>query len=218
MTSGSLGPIDSRRVRTRVAIGASLLALIAGLAIVLSASHPARTGVNGIAPNAYVASLAPHQTFCEPATLPAGTSAVGLTVGTYGRPGPRLALTLSGTAGTVRGVLAEGYRDGAVRVPVGTVARRNGGPLCVKNLGRSAVALAGVPGVGPVSTIDGIQSSAAVELEYLRGTATGFGLGTTVARRVGLLHGGDWLLWVLVALMAAVAATAVAMAVRVTRE
>jgi hypothetical protein len=205
-------------VRTRVAIGASLLALIAALAIVLSADHPERTGVNGVPPDAYVASLAPRQTFCQPATLPAGTRAVGLTVGGYGQPGPPLALSLSNAAGTVRGRVAKGYRDGALSVPVATVAHQETGPLCIHNLGDSRVALAGIPAAAPVSTLDGTPSTAAVEVEYLRGTASGFGLGTTVARRVGLLHSGDWLLWALVALMAAAGATAIAVALRATRE
>jgi hypothetical protein len=205
-------------VRTRIAIGASLLALIAGMAIVLAESRPERTGVNGIAPDAYVASLRPGQSICQPATVPAGTRSVGLTVGVYGLPGPPLALIFTGSAGAQHGRSGGGYPSGELSVPLPPARHRGSGALCLRNAGRSPVALAGVPAVGPVSTIDGKPSRAALELEYLRGSASGFALGTTVARRVGLLHGGDWLLWVLVALMAGTAATAIGLALREIRE
>ena len=205
-------------MRTRIAIGASLLALVAGIAIVLSQGREERTGVNGIAPQSYVASLRPGQRICQPATLPAGTRAVGLTVGVYGRPGPPLALTFTGPGGTLHGALAQGYGGGAISVGVPASARQASGLLCVRNQGTSRLALAGVPAVGAVSAIDGRPSRAALEIDYLHGSASGFALGTTVARRVGALHGGAWLLWVLVALMAAVSATAVALVVREVRE
>jgi hypothetical protein len=175
-------------VRTRVAIGASLLALIAGLAIVLAESRPERTGVNGIPAAAYVAVLAPGQKTCQASTIAAGTRSVGLTAGTYGAPGPALELTFTGATGSFRSTLSAGYPGGALSVPIPETAREEGGLLCVRNAGRSRVALAGTTGAGPVSTLDGKPSRAALQIEYLRGTASGFGLGSTVARRVGLLR------------------------------
>lgn len=205
-------------MRSRLAIGASLLALIAGIAIVLAERHPDRTGVNGIAPNAYVASLRPGQSICQPATVPSGTRTVGLTAGVYGQPGPPLTLTFTSGSATLQGRAGGGYPSGELSIPLPGVDRRESGLLCLRDAGSRRVALAGIPAVAPVSRIDGRPSRAALEIEYLRGSASGFGLAGTVAHRVGLLHFGDWLLWALVALMAATAATAVVLAVRETRE
>jgi hypothetical protein len=208
-------------VRARIAIGAALLALVAGLAIVLSESRPERTGVNGIPPAAYVAALRPGQKICQPSTVAAGTSSVGLTVGTYGVPGPPLQVGFTGppgSAGSFLGRAEGGYAAGRLSIPVPPVAREASGLLCIRNAGASRVALAGATAVGPVSTLDGRPSRAALQLEYLRGTASAFGLGSTVARRVGLLRFGDGLLWALVALMAATVAATVALALREIRE
>ncbi len=205
-------------MRTRIAIGAALLALVAGLAIVLTGSRPERTGVNGIPPAAYVAALRPGQTICQPGTVAAGTSSVGLTVGTYGAPGPPLALTFTGSGGSFRGRAEGGYASGALSIPVPAATREATGLLCVRNAGASRVALAGTTAAGPVSALDGKPSQAALQIEYLHGTASAFGLGSTVARRVGLLRFGDGLLWALVALMAATVVATVALALREIRE
>jgi hypothetical protein len=204
-------------VRTRVAIGASLLALIAGLAIVLAESRPERTGVNGIPPAAYVASLRPRQIICQPSTIPAGTGSVGLTVGTYGLPGPPLAVTFRSPAGSFRSPVAGRYGGGILSVPARPPGREASGVLCVRNLGTSRLALAGTTGAGPVSSFDGAPSRAALQIEYARGTASGFALAGTVARRLGLLRLGDGLLWVVVALMAAAVAATLALALRELR-
>jgi hypothetical protein len=210
-------------VRASRAIAAGAIALVIGLAIVLSEHQPQRTGVDGVPPNAFVDRLLAHQSACQTSTVPAQTRAVGLYVGVYGAPGPPLTLTLTGGGTVLRRVHARGgYQGGALRIAIPVLERETAdASVCVEDSGSSRVALAGVSTSGPASTLDGRGHATALELSFYGPTTTDWGLAPTVARRVGLLDfggTGSWLLWTLIAVMTAVAATAIGLIAHEVRQ
>ncbi len=203
-------------MRARVAIAASLLVAFAGLAIALTTQRPERTGVNGIPPATYVESLRHGEVACQPATIPAGTTAIGVTVGTYGVPGPPVSVSLPDAPG-LGGHASGGYAGGELHLPVGPVRREVASSVCIRNEGAGRLALAGARGAPGASTLDGRGSPAVLQMAYLRGSASAFGLAPLVARRIGLLDfggTGSWLLWAVVLLMVLASAGAIALIVR----
>ena len=80
----------------------------------------------------------------ENATVPAETGRFGLEIGTYGRPGPPLVVSV----GRVSAALNAGWREGTIAVPFSPIgARPVTGTLCVRNAGRGQrIAVAGSQG------------------------------------------------------------------------
>ena len=203
-------------MRAPFALGGLLLVVIAGLAIALTASHPERTGVNGVPPALYVESLHPRDVTCQGATLPAGTRAIGLTAGVYGEPGPPLNVLLIGTSIHSSIAAPAGYGGGKLRIAIPPVRREAATTICIQNLGRRALALGGVAGGLGSSTLDGHASTAALQIDYYGAAENAIQLAPTIARRVGLLAldgTGSWVLWALIALMG-IAASAAIMLIR----
>lgn len=187
-----------------VTAGAVIAALIAGLAT--SGLHT--TGDNLQPPQRYVAIVAPGQQLCQRSeAVPAESGSLELSVGTYGRPGPPLEVTLGG--GT-RGARAGGYGDGWVRVPFkGAAAGRRAAvavpAVCVRNAGDSRLAIAG-KGAFPVTAakVDGDPSEGRVTLRWRAvRPSTWWADGAAVAQRVtrGKADFGPWTPLVLLALM-----------------
>jgi hypothetical protein len=207
-------------VRGHFALGGLLLAIIAGLAVVLLAPHPERAGVNEIPPDLYVQSLHTAEVACQGATLPAGTRAIGLTVGTYGEPGPQLHVSLIGSTARYSFDVPGGYPGGALRVAIHPVQREAAATVCIQNLGRRALALGGVAGGLGSSTLDGHPSTAALHIDYYGAEHNALGLAPIVARRVGLLAfggAGGWVLWVLIVVMGVAGSAAVVLILRDAR-
>lgn len=187
-----------------VTAGAVIAVLIAGLAT--SGLHV--TGDNLQPPQRYVAVVAPGEQLCQRTeAVPAESGSLEFSVGTYGRPGPPLEVTLGG--GT-RGTRAGGYRDGWVRVPFrGAAAGRRaavGVPaVCVRNAGDSRLAIAGKATFpDSAATVDGGASEGRVTLRWRAvRPSTWWADGAQVAQRVTFAKAdlGTWTPLVLLALM-----------------
>ncbi|MFL5835232.1 MAG: hypothetical protein ACJ76K_01450 [Solirubrobacteraceae bacterium] len=133
----------------RVVLIGGVVALLAGIAIVLSQSGHELTGTNGAKREQFVAVLHGGQRACQPnTTVPAGTGRFGLEVGTYGRRGPPLVVSV----GPVSATLNAGWQEGTIAVPFSpAVARPVTGTLCVRNAGRrQRIAVAGSQGTPSV--------------------------------------------------------------------
>ena len=108
-------------MRVRVVIGTGL-ALVAGLVLVLLLlPGERRAGSNYVPEYGPVTELRGQDTHCETSQLiPADTAGLNLLVGTYGRPTPRIDVTVTapGQGVVTRGVLPAGRREGRVVVPV----------------------------------------------------------------------------------------------------
>ena len=115
----------------RVVLIGGVVALLAGIAIVLSQSGHELTGTNGAKREQFVAVLHGGQRACQPnATVPAGTGRLGLEIGTYGRPGPPLVVSV----GRVSAALKAGWHEGTIAVPFSpAISRAVTGTLCVRN-------------------------------------------------------------------------------------
>ncbi len=135
-------------VRSVLACG--LLAIAVAFAVLLTHSEPRRSGTD-YTPNAnFAAVLKPGQQTCQAhELLPADTAAVRTTIGTYGKPGPRLSVSLTGPhgEGLTGGGLAPGWRQGVVEIPVAHVhAASTEATACLRDDGPARVAVAGDSG------------------------------------------------------------------------
>ena len=186
----------------RVVLIGGVVALLAGIAIVLSQSGHELTGTNGAKREQFVAVLQGGERACQPnATVPAETGRFGLEIGTYGRPGPPLVVSV----GRVSAALNAGWREGTIAVPFSpTVARPVTGTLCVRNAGRGQrIAVAGSQGTPSV---------------YYEASDK-----TTWWSRIGDLPGrieflGSWAFWLALVLSAAGVALALLVMLRSSRD
>lgn len=165
-------------VAATLAVGVLALAVL--LVLALGASERRLSGSSPVQPQAFVVTKQPGGRLClDDAVLPAGTARLGLVIGTYGRPGPRLTVTArDGGEPVSRGGLAPGWTEGPVQVPIRPVrAERAGVRLCVVNEGPGAIAYGGEPGSPPGSQLSVV---------YLRGAPeSGFEVAGRVADRFG---------------------------------
>lgn len=138
----------ARTLRPVLACG--LLVIVVAFAVLLSHSEPRRSGTD-YTPNAnFAAVLNAGQETCQgQELLPADTAAVRTMIGTYGKPGPRVSVSLTGPHGEslTSGVLEAGWRQGVVEIPVAHVYQAtDGASVCLRDDGPSRVALAGDSG------------------------------------------------------------------------
>lgn len=153
-----------------VAAVASLL-LIAGVCIAVASQRERhQLGTNWVRPVAFVADLQAGERLCQPGmTVPTGTGAVGLRIGTYGRPSPDLELTIRAPGqAPVRAALPAGWRQGDVIVPVPPLgADRRNAQVCLEHDGGGRLAIAGGPGTGEAAMLDGRAVAGMIRLEYV---------------------------------------------------
>lgn len=163
----------------------------------------------GVLPQAPVVALKPAATMCQgPLPVPTPFAAVELQVGTYGRAGQPLHVTVRDVA-TGRtlgdGRLAGGYADVTrQRIDVGSVSRGRRIAVCVANTGTQRVALYGsADAASRVSTaqLDGAASHVDVDVVFRRSQpASALLLVPDMLSRMALFKGawvGTWLLWLL---------------------
>jgi hypothetical protein len=134
--------VSARRV---VAVG--LLAIVVAFAVLLLHREPRRSG-SDMTPNGTFAAVlnAAEQTCQGQELLPADTAALRMTIGTYGKPGSRLSVSVTGPHGEplTAGVLLAGWHEGVVRIPVAHVSTATADArVCLRDDGPSRVALAG---------------------------------------------------------------------------
>jgi hypothetical protein len=173
-----------------------LVAIVLILAVVLGQKTQRRSGTDLTPNGSFVASIAPHRQTCQGGELlPADTSAVRATIGTYGKPGPRLEVTLTGPQGQplTSGELAPGWRQGVVELPLKHVSTASAGVrLCLRNLGPGPIAIAGaLPDPGESMDVEGRPVEGRLRYDYLRpGRESWLQLLPTIVYRWTLAKGG----------------------------
>jgi 4-amino-4-deoxy-L-arabinose transferase-like glycosyltransferase len=167
-------------VSVRAVVAAGFALLLVALAVTLLQSAPRSAGSN-FAPEAEeVAKLrAPAQHCQDGETLPGGTGALRLLIGTYGRPAPpiRVRVTRPGGAVVTSGRLPSGGPEGHVDIPVGEVGKSQAGVrVCIAVGGGERIVLYGGGG--------------RLRFEWMRpGSESWLGLLPTIAHRFAL---GRW--------------------------
>jgi hypothetical protein len=195
----------SRRVRVALAVGLALL--LAAIAVVLSQSPLTVAGTNGVVTNPRSLVVGGGSMVCAPAgTLPAGTSAIRLSV--VGNAGPRVRLTArSGIETIASGERAAGWGIAeSLTVPVNRVSAAMPNTEICLNFG-PAVEPVAING-SPVRTVAGGEVPG-FRVEYLQtGSKSWWSLASGVADRMGRGHApsGTWIVFLLIALMIALAA------------
>ena len=134
----------------RVVILGTTVAGVLALAVVAVAHSTSLAFTLGVARAAAVARLGPGEQACQrPIDVPSGGAfdRVALGVGTYGRPGPPLRVTVRASSGggvLASGALAGGYPDRAhARVRLDRTVRAPRVSVCVENRGRDRLGVYG---------------------------------------------------------------------------
>jgi hypothetical protein len=205
-----------RRVRVALAVG--LVLLLVALAVVLSQSPLTVAGTNSVVANPHTLVAVGGSTVCAPAgTVPAGTSAIRLSI--VGNAGPHVKLTArSGIQTVASGERAAGWGIAeSLTVPVNRVSGASPNTEICLNFGRA---------VEPVAINGSLARNVAggevpsFRVEYLQpGSNSWWSLASLVAERIGWGHApsGTWIVFLLIALMIAVAALAARLVIRELR-
>jgi hypothetical protein len=190
-------------VPLRVVLIGGVVALLAGIVLVLSQSGYELTGTNGAKRDQFAAVLHGGQRACQPGTqVPKGTGRFELEIGTYDRPGPPLVVSV----GRLVARLNAGWKQGGVALPFSpTLAQPMTGTMCIRNAAPRGqkIAVAGTQGVFSVY--------------FERPNAT------TWWSRIGRLPGrmsflGSWAFWLALALTAGAVALALVVMLRASRD
>lgn len=197
-----------RGVRVALALGAALVAL--ALALTLAGSPSSVAGTNGIREGAEVARTDRASSACQVGeVLPAGTSAVRLTLAAEIGPAVTVTASYDGRALT-RGTRGAGWTGASVTVPVETVSHTVSGASLCFTLGRPLedVAIFGEksPGANALAGPRGERLPGRMAVEYLRpGRTSWLSRLPAIARRIGFGHawGGAWIAFALLIAMGA---------------
>jgi hypothetical protein len=170
--------------------------IVVVLAVLLLHRGQRRSG-SDLTPNgAFVAVLGPGQRACQgQELLPADTAAVRITIGTYGKPGPPLRLTVTGPSGETltSGGLPAGWRQGVVQIPVAHVSSAmEGARVCLLSDGPQPIALGGaLPDPGYRMVVAGRTVEGRLRYDYMRpGRESWLELLPTLAYRSTLAKSG----------------------------
>jgi 4-amino-4-deoxy-L-arabinose transferase-like glycosyltransferase len=211
-----------------VVLGATVAAVVVGIlfAGVLGKQAQRLAGVDITRLDAFSTVIAPGGTGCQTReVVPADAGGVSLVVGTFGRPGQPLEVTLGSSAGVRRGTVPGGYPDGSrvVAQLSGTGAEQTAGRLCIRNRGDARVALGGAA-LPPVTARRGETAafSDRVAVFWLRpGTDSWWSVAPAMAERAGRLKAGwmgTWTAWTALALLFAAGVLAVVALARRSRH
>jgi hypothetical protein len=201
------------------AIGVAAIAVAS--VIVLLQRAPRRSGTDLTPNGAFVAGIHGGQEVCQGGELlPADTAALQMTIGTYGKPGPPITVTVTDPRGGVvaSGRLGAGWRQGIVRIPITRVAQPSEhNHICIRQeraTPERSIALAGdLPDPGQHMHVAGRSVEGRLRYEFMRpGSESWWQLLPTIVHRFSLGKGGlvrHWawvgvLLLMLVALVLAV--------------
>jgi hypothetical protein len=159
-------------VSTRSVLALSIGGILAVFAVLLLHRDQRRSG-SDLTPNgAFIARLSAGQEACQgQELLPAGTAAMRITIGTYGKPGPPVRITATNARGEL---LASGglrtWRQGVVTIPVTHVSKAAEGlRVCLRNDGPQRVTLAGTfPDPGYRLDVAGNTIEGRLRYDYMR--------------------------------------------------
>ncbi|HSZ04153.1 MAG TPA: DUF2142 domain-containing protein [Solirubrobacteraceae bacterium] len=210
---------EANDVRVGLALAVGLAGMLLALGIVLSRSPPIVAGGNRL-PARFGVTFLHHggKLGCQRAgTLPRGTDAIRVSLSA--NAGPKVsAQVLTGSH-----VISEGERPAGwgatetVTVPVRRVAQTTTDATVCVTLGAVSEP---IQVNGAISTAGGRQAIR-LRMEYLRpGPSSWFSLIASVARRMGLARApsGDWIAYLVIALMIAAAAIAIGLVLRAARS
>jgi hypothetical protein len=216
-----------RRARTRrggwdLRAGAclvlALLALAGGVALALAHIAPRRSGTNGVAITGSLGAIGPGGGFCQSGeTLPADTGALGISLGAGN--GPELNIVLRRGARTLDQIpVLRGWGGSGVLVPIAQTTRElDGVTVCVGVASAGQATLLGGPTPAHRGAVNGTGGSS-VRVDYFQPESTSWlADASTVASRLGLGRGswsGDWVAWMIAAIVLAAIALTVAVALR----
>ena len=200
-------------MRVRVAIGLAVLATVVGLLLDMSGTAPRGAGDDQVTPAAFDNTVPGGGVLCQGAiVLPGDAASIVMTVGSFGRPVPRIAVTFKDAAGrtTATGLRAAGPGEGVLtvrlRYPHGPSIA---GTLCLRVGGKHMIAIAG-EGFGAASSVhvNGQLQPGRISVLYRRpGRESWWQLLGTLDQRLGLGKSsifGDWTFPVLALAMLAV--------------
>jgi hypothetical protein len=206
------------------AVGAVLLIWAVTDVMAPESRHVVRANLSS--PVAFVATVKGGERACQRNELvPAGSGALRLRIGTFGRPGPPLEVTLqAGNAAPRRGRVAAGWVEGDLVIPYPEVRRDEGGArVCILNAGTDGVVVAGSrDGPGTARIAGGKRTQGRMWLSYLRPSARSWWPETgDVATRTGIVRDalpGGWTLWLWLAATLVVIGGALAIVLRAARR
>jgi hypothetical protein len=189
--------------RLVVLLGIAVIAVV--FAVLLSHRAPRRSGTDMTPNGAFVAALGRSEQTCQSGELlPSDTSAMQVTIGTYGRPGPPVSVAVTGprTETLTSGGLPAGWRQGVVRIPVAHVSRAvEDARVCLRNDGGVPIAVAGdFPDPGYTMQVAGrTVTGGRLRWDYMRpGSESWFELLPALVYRstlgkAGLIRGWAWI-------------------------
>jgi hypothetical protein len=129
--------VTARLPRAVLALTAILLIVATVLTLDRHASRV--VGTNGVSPAVFALSVPAGERACQPILpVPSRASKVRMTLGAYHRSGARVQLELPGAPGSASVPVREGINE--LPAPPGGLSGRE---LCIVNVGRGRVALAG---------------------------------------------------------------------------
>jgi len=207
--------------------------LVLVLVHVLAHGRTQIASTDRVDPLAFVVVLTPGSRLCQQDEIvPSDTAALRMTIGTYGDPGPRLAfaVTVPDPAGPTAtrllasGVLAHGWQQGKVRIPIAPRVRGNhtGATVCISNLGATQVAIAGSTVLGDYGFNDylnGRYYAAEVRVDYmLPGRPSWLEMVPRLAYRMTLGKGGVGAIGWIAPLLAMLALAAIVVRVLLAAE
>jgi hypothetical protein len=200
-----------------VALAAGFALIVLALVVVLSGSPQVLAGSNGIEPLGNVLTTVPGGgSACQAGeTLPAGASAIRLSLGATA--GPRVAVAVRAGAGgqiVAHGVSEPGWLGNVVTIPIAPVAHTvRDATVCFAFAGAyERVSFFGLPSSASGAARSGRGAlPGRVAIEYVRsGSASWWSRAVSVARRMGLgrAWAGTWVALFVGALMAVCIAAA----------
>jgi hypothetical protein len=173
-----------------------LTAIVVILVAVLLQRDQRRSGTDLTPNGAFVAALGAGQQTCQnQELLPADTSAVRMTIGSYGRPGPPVKVAFTGPRGQTlsAGTLPAGWREGVVQIPVSHVSKATDGvQVCLRDGGHEPIAIAGaVPDPGYQMQVGSKTVEGRLRYDYMRpGRESWLELIPTIVHRSTLAKSG----------------------------
>jgi hypothetical protein len=194
-----------------------LAAVVVILAAVLLQSDQRRSGTDLAHAGSFVATLRVGQSACQQGELlPAETSVVRATIGTFGRPGPSLQIVFRAARGEklAEGALNAGWRQGIVQIPLAHISRaRDGVSVCLRDLGPTPIRIGGEQvSPGFEMQLAGRTVESRLRYDYMRpGRETWLQLLPTIVHRstfakAGLVRQWAWAAAVVLMLVAVVLA------------
>jgi hypothetical protein len=216
--------MNALNARSVSALG--LAGIVVMLAVLLGHGERRRSGTDVTPNGAFVGLVGAGQEACqEQEPLPADTSAVRMTIGTRGLPGPAIHVTLSQPDGLVVtfGGLGPGWHQGAVTIPVKHISQpMEGLRACLRDAGPAQILLAGTtPDPGYHFEVSGSTFEGRLRYDYLRpGRESWFELLPTLAYRSTIAKSDlvrHWAWAGAIALMLLAAGFAVATVIREAR-